>query len=100
MPMADISVARAGGVHILFGWWQGFARWWLVELRSAVPSNWLEWANHEATPRLLLKRDQDAVVCQLASATGPREACFPLHGFGAAALDAWLIECGSSQNKY
>jgi general secretion pathway protein L len=99
MPMADISVARAGGFQILSGWWQGLARWWLSELRSAVPSNWLEWANNEATPRVLLRRDQDAVVCQLASAAGQREARFPLHGFGAAALDAWLIECGFKREQ-
>ena len=35
--MADVSVARADGLHALAGRWQAFGQWWLSELRQLVP---------------------------------------------------------------
>jgi general secretion pathway protein L len=92
--MADISVARSDGFHVLAAWWQGFSRWWLSELRETVPSGWLSWVDGDAMPRLLIWRDRDLVVCRLASAAGPVETRLPLHRFGVAAVKDWLAECG------
>jgi general secretion pathway protein L len=96
--VADIAVARAGG-SVLCGWCRGFANWWLSELRSAVPSNWLDWAGGEATLRVLVRRDKDFIVCSLASATGLSESRLPSNNFGAAALDDWLVERGLTREK-
>ncbi|MDB5639689.1 MAG: hypothetical protein JWP51_4597 [Bradyrhizobium sp.] len=92
--MADISVARSDGFHVLAAWCQGFSRWWLSELRETVPSDWLSWVDGDAMPRLLIWRDRDLVVCRLASAAGPIETRLPLHRFGVAAIKDWLAECG------
>jgi general secretion pathway protein L len=99
VPVADTSIARTGGLHALWSWWGGFARWWLAELRLAVPASWLDWAKGEATPRVLVRRDQDFVVCHLASAAGPLEGRFPPETFGTAALEAWLMECGLAREN-
>jgi general secretion pathway protein L len=47
----------------------------------------------------LVRRDQDFVVCHLASAAGPAEARFPSQAFGAAALDAWLMQHGLAREN-
>jgi general secretion pathway protein L len=92
--MADVSAARSSGFHVLTAWWQGFARWWLSGLREAVPPGWLDWADGEAMPRLMIWRDHDVVICRLTSAAGTVEARLPLQRFGAAALDGWLAKRG------
>jgi general secretion pathway protein L len=92
--MADISVARSDGFHLLAVWCQGFSRWWLSELRETVPSDWLGWLDGDAMPRLMIWRDRDLVVCRLAAAAGPVETRLPLHRFGVAAVKDWLGECG------
>jgi general secretion pathway protein L len=63
-------------------------------LRETVPSGWINWIDGDAKPRLLIWRDRDLIVCRLASAAGPVETRLPLSRFGAAALNAWLAECG------
>lgn len=97
--MADVSVARSDGFHIIAARWQDFARWWLSELRQTVPSEWLSWIDGDAMPRLLIWRDGDAVACRLLLIAGPVETRLPLHQFGPAALDAWLAECGLRREK-
>jgi general secretion pathway protein L len=97
--MADVSAARSDGFHALAVWWQDFSRWWLSQLRETVPSGWLNWVDGDAMPRLLVWRDRDFVVCRLASVAGLVEMRLALRHFGAAALGAWLAECGFSREQ-
>lgn len=97
--MAEVSVARSDGLHALATRWQDFSRWWISELRALVPAGWLSWVDDEVIPRLLIWRDQDFVVCRLASAEGPVEARFPLHHFGTATLTAWLAQIGLGRKQ-
>jgi general secretion pathway protein L len=92
--MADVSVARSDGLHVLAARWQDFSRWWRSELRELIPSAWLSWVDDDVVPRLLIWRDHDRVVCRLASVGDPVEVRLPLRGFGVAALGAWLGKCG------
>jgi general secretion pathway protein L len=96
--MADVSVARADGLHALAGRWQAFGHWWLSELRKLVPSGWLHWVDGEANPRLLIRRDGNDVVCRL-SAEDQVEDRFLLQGFGPAALKGWLAERGLGREQ-
>jgi general secretion pathway protein L len=97
--MVNVSVARSDGFHALAARWQDFSRWWCSELRELVPPGWLSWVDGDAVPKLLIWRDHDIVCCRLASASGPVEARFPLRGFGAAAISAWLEKCGLSREQ-
>ncbi len=97
--MADVSAAHSSSFHVLAAWWQGFARWWLAGLREAVPPGWLDWADGKATPRAMIRRDHDVVVCKLTSAAGAVEARLPLQRFDAAALEAWLSEQGLKREQ-
>jgi general secretion pathway protein L len=97
--MADGSVARSDGFHLLAVRWRDFTRWWLSELRATIPSGWLNWVDSEAVPRLLIWRDFDLVVCRLGLISGPVEMRLPLHHFGAAALNAWLAEHGFKRDQ-
>ena len=99
MPVADVSVARAGGFHVLTAWGKSFAQWWLSGLRGAVPPHWLEWADGEGTPTVTVWRDGDCVACRMASPTGPVETRIPLQHFGAAALEKWLAEQGVTRQQ-
>jgi general secretion pathway protein L len=95
--MAEISVARADGVQSLAARWQGFSRWWISELRQLVSQRWFGWADRDAIPGLWIIRDHDFVICRLVSGAGPIEIQFPLRGFGAEILNAWLAEKGLSR---
>ena len=97
--MAEISLTRSDGLPALFARWRGFAAWWRSELRKAVPAAWLKWIDRDACPRLLIWRDGDLAVCQLASASGPMETQIPLDRFSAADITAWLAECGLSRDQ-
>src|SRR5882757_1680478 len=97
--MTDVSVTRSDGSQALAARWQDFSRWWLAELRETVPPGWLNWVDGDAVPKLLVWRDRDHAVCRLASVSGPLETRIPLHRFGAAALDAWLVECGLRRDQ-
>jgi general secretion pathway protein L len=99
MPVADVSVARAGAFHVLTAWGKSFAQWWLSGLRGTVPPHWLEWADGEGTPTVTVWRDGDCVACRMASPTGPVETRIPLQHFGAAALEKWLAEQGASRQQ-
>lgn len=90
--MADVSVARSGGLHALAGRWQAFSHWWLSEFRELAPSSWLHWIEGEPVQRLLIWRDCDEVVCRLSIAAGQVEDRLPLQGFGPVAMNAWLAD--------
>lgn len=90
--MADVSVARADGLHALAGRWQAFGQWWLSELRQLVPPGWLHWVDGETIPRLLIRRDGNDVVCRLSTALDQAEDRLALPGFGPAVLTEWLAQ--------
>ena len=72
--------------------WRGFSAWWLAGLIEVIPHGWFGWINGDAVPRLLVRQEDDAVVCEIQSASGSAVTDIPLHSFGAAALNAWLAE--------
>ncbi len=96
--MADISVARADGLHALAERWRAFGRWWLLELRELVPPGWLHWVDGEATPRLLIRRDGSEIICRLSSGDQVEDR-LPLQGFGPAALNLWLAKRGLGREQ-
>jgi general secretion pathway protein L len=91
--MAEITVVQADGVHSLAARWRDFSRWWISELRQLVPRRWFE---RDVIPGLWILRDHDFVTCRLAAGSRPIEIQFPLRGFGAEILNAWLAENGLS----
>jgi general secretion pathway protein L len=97
--MAELSVARSEGFQALYGRWRIFAKWWVSELRAAVPSAWLTRIDGHASPRLLFWLDRDLVVCRLFSAAAPLETRIPLRDFGPAAITTWLSERGLERDK-
>jgi general secretion pathway protein L len=97
--MAYVSAARSGASHLLVAKWQGFARWWMSGLRDVVPPAWLNWADAEAPPRVMIRRDGESILCQLKSAAGAVEARLPAAGFDAPVLAAWLAQRGLSRDE-
>ncbi|WFU18763.1 PilN domain-containing protein [Bradyrhizobium sp. CB3481] len=93
MPVANLP-ARAGGLHVLNAWGQGFAQWWLSGLRDAVPAGWRVWAEGETRPQVTLWRDGDGVTCRLKSGSGPAEIRIPVSHFNAGALEQWFTGQG------
>src|SRR4051812_40562832 len=69
-PMTYPSTARSGASHLWVARWRGFARWWMSGLREVVPPAWLNWADAEAPPRLMIWRDGESILCRLKSAAG------------------------------
>ena len=99
MPVADLPLARAGGLRVFTAWGKGFAQWWLSGLRDAVPARWREWAEGEARPQVTVWREDDSVACRLVSAAGPTETRIPLSLFSAAVLEQWLTEQGVTREQ-
>jgi len=97
--MANVSAARSGTSQLLAARWQGFARWWLSGLKEVVPPAWLDWADGEAPPKVMVRRADETVICQLTSAAGAVEARLPAAGFDAAALATWLAQQGLSRDE-
>jgi general secretion pathway protein L len=97
--MAEGAVIRSNDLRGLTARWRGFVSWWLAEFGAAVPSDWQSRINGEAAPVLLIKRDRDFVICEITSTTVSVERRFPLRLFGAAALGAWLGECGLARDQ-
>jgi len=97
--MAYVSAARSGTSQLLAARWQGFARWWLSGLKEVVPPAWLHWADGEAPPKVMVRRADETVICQLTSAAGLVEARLPAAGFDAAALATWLAQQGLSRDE-
>jgi general secretion pathway protein L len=98
-PMALVAPARSSASYDLAAQWQGFIRWWLSGLAEIVPAAWLQWAEHETAPRVTIWREEQVVVCRLASAAGVVDARLPATGFDAVALMAWLAEKGLSRDE-
>jgi general secretion pathway protein L len=97
--MAEAAVIRSNGLPVLTARWQSFIGWWLAEFRATIPSNWQSWIKSEEPPVLLIRRDRDFVICEITSATVASERRFPLSLFNAAALSAWLSECGLTRDQ-
>jgi general secretion pathway protein L len=97
--MAYVSASRPGASQLVVANWQRFARWWLSGLKQVIPPAWLDWADGEAKPKVMLWRDADAVVCRLTLATGLGELRLPAAGFGAATLATWLGENSLSRDE-
>jgi general secretion pathway protein L len=97
--MAEGAVIRSNDLPGLTARWRGFVSWWLAEFRAAVPSDWQSRINGEAAPVLLIRRDRDFVICEITSARLSAERRFPPGLFGAAALSAWLSECGLARDQ-
>ncbi len=97
--MAEGAVIRSNDLPGLTARWRGFVSWWLAEFRAAVPSDWQSRINGEAAPVLRIRRDRDFVICEITSATLCAERRFPPGLFGAAALSAWLSECGLARDQ-
>lgn len=97
--MANVSALQSGALQLLAARWQRFARWWLSGLKEVIPSAWLDWADGEAKPKVIIWRDADAVVCRLTSAAGAVEVRFSAAGFDAATLATWLVEQGLSRDE-
>lgn len=92
--MTEVSVARSDSFHALAARWRDFSRWWISQLREAVPARWLSWVDDDVIPRLLIWRDRDLAVCRLTSVADTVETRFPLHRFGPTELNGWLAENG------
>src|ERR1700712_2480407 len=97
--MAYVSAARSGASQLVTARWQGFARWWLSGLKEVVPPAWLDWADGEALPKVMVRRDAETVVCRLTSHAGVVEGRLTAAGFDATALTAWLAQQGLSRNE-
>ncbi len=97
--MANASAARFGTTRLVAARWQDFARWWFSGLKEVVPPAWLDWADGEAPPKLMLRRDGEMVVCGLVSAAEVVEARLPAAGFDAVALESWLAQQSCSRDK-
>ena len=76
--MANVSAIQSGASQLVMASWQRFARWWLSGLKEVIPAAWLDWADGEAKPKVMVWCDADAVVCRLTSAAGAVEVRFPL----------------------
>jgi general secretion pathway protein L len=71
----------------------------LSGLKEIVPPAWLDWADGEAPPKVMVRRADETVVCQLTSAAGVIEARLPAVGFDAAAVATWLAQQGLSRDE-
>jgi general secretion pathway protein L len=97
--MAYVSAARSGASHLLVARWHWFACWWMSGLREVVPPAWLNWADVEAPPRVMIQRDGESILCQLKSAAGAVEVPLPVAGFDVAVLATWLAQRGLSRDE-
>lgn len=97
--MPDLSVARNGGLQLLTASGGKFARWWLSELREALPDRWLEWVNGKAADRVDLWRDGDCVGCRVVLENRDVETRIPASRFNAATLAGWLAERGLNREE-
>jgi general secretion pathway protein L len=97
--MAEGAVARSNGLPGLTARWQSFVSWWFAEFGAAIPSKWQSWIEGEAAPVLLIRRDRDFVICEITAAAVASERRFPASLFSAAALGAWLSECGLTRDQ-
>src|SRR6266481_5994120 len=95
--MAEVAVFN--GLPVFSMHCQRFIGWWLAEFRAAIPSKWQSWIRGEEAPVLLVRRDRDVVICEMTSGTTASERRFPLRLFGAAAVSAWLDECGLNREQ-
>ena len=85
-------IALSYGIDQLTTRWRDFSAWWLAGMIEVMPHGWLGWINGHAVPRLLVRREDDAVVCEIQSASGSAVTNIPLDRFGTAVLNAWLAE--------
>lgn len=92
--MPDLSIARNGGLQLLAVSGGRFARWWLSELRRALPDRWLEWVDGKAADRISLWQDGDHIGCSVVLENRAVETRMPVSRFDAAALVGWLAELG------
>jgi len=97
--MAYVSAARSGASQLLAARWHGFVQWWLSGLKEVVPPAWRNWADGEALPKVMVRRDAETVVCRLISPAGVVEGQLPAAGFNAAALAAWLAQHGLGRDE-
>lgn len=97
--MANVSAIQSGASQLMAARWQRFARWWLSGLKEVIPAAWLDWADGEAKPKVMIWCDADAVVCRLTSAASTVEVRFSAVGFDAATLATWLVENGLSRDE-
>ncbi|MBR0697766.1 PilN domain-containing protein [Bradyrhizobium lablabi] len=91
MPVADLSVSRAGGFTVAANWAGRLARWWLHGLRKAVPRHWVEWADGGVPPIVVIRRDGDGITCSMAD-LAPVEARFPATSFNSDVFRGWLSD--------
>lgn len=98
MAVADLSVARSGGLHVLAARWQDFSRWWVAGLRDTLPAGWVGWVEGEAPARLVIRLEGNEVACRLGLSTGAVEARLPAVRFKEA-LDVWLAQLGIERER-
>ena len=96
--MTNVSAANSGVSQLLAARWQGFVKWWLSDLKEIAPQAWRNWADSEALPRVLIQRDDDAVICRLTSADRAFDARLPAAGFDSNALATWLGQQGLARD--
>lgn len=87
-----IAAGSSKGLQLVSAWSHAFAQWWLKELREALPSGWLGWADQTAKPALTLWRESAGVACRLAAGGRTIEKLLPPGDTRAVA--GWLSEHG------
>jgi general secretion pathway protein L len=92
--MTEILIGRPRGLDALVARWHKLADWWLAELNGLIPLKWRVWLDGETAPRLLVRRNEDALTCILLWSRGTREVRLPVGSFSSMAIDAWLAELG------
>ena len=97
--MIDALITRDGIFQVATSLGRRGLRWWLAGLRQALPREWLDWAEGEHRPTVVIARSEDAIVCRLLSTGEPLEARFPIQRFGISTLEPWLAERGLTREQ-
>jgi general secretion pathway protein L len=80
--------------------WRGFARWWLAELRQAMPKGWLDLVQGRTPPQLLIRAADGILYCTLTNSSGERwERRVPVSGIGDRGLLSVFDAFGLSRNE-
>lgn len=97
--MTELLATHSDGLSRLAGRWDHLARWWISELRQAVPAPWLDIFGGKAIPQVFVSRDGDSVRCRLVAHDTRFEAQYPAAEFSASVLDSWLVETGFRRDQ-